>query len=51
MKISEIFKLGVNQMQLDFVNVDIDKDYPLYIDPYLISTRSDPWSVEVDRTI
>ncbi|XOK63729.1 hypothetical protein ACJ7K1_11665 [Paenibacillus elgii] len=51
MKISEIFKLGVNQMQIDFVDIDTDTDYPLYIDPYLISTRNDPWSVEVDRTI
>lgn len=51
MKISEIFKLGVNQIQLDFVDINIDKDYPLYIDPYLISIRNDPWSVEVDRTI
>lgn len=51
MKISEIFKLGVNQIHLDFVDIDTDKDYPLYIDPYLISTRNDPWSVEVDRII
>lgn len=38
-------------MQVDFVDINITKDYPLYIDPYLISIRSDPWSVEVDRTI
>lgn len=51
MKISEIFNLGVKQVQLDFVDINIKKDYPLYIDPYLISTRTDPWSIEVDRTI
>lgn len=51
MKITDIFNLGVDQVQLDFVDIDIDRDYPLYIDPYLISTRNDPWSVEVDRTI
>ena len=51
MKITELFSLGVDQMQVDFVDVNIDHDYPLYIDPYLISTRTDPWSVNVDRTI
>ncbi|OZQ68003.1 hypothetical protein CA600_06995 [Paenibacillus sp. VTT E-133280] len=51
MKISDIYDLEVDQVQLDFVNIEINRDYPLYIDPYLISTRSDPWSVEVDGTI
>jgi hypothetical protein len=51
MKISELFKLGVNQIQLDFVDINIERDYPIYLDPYLISIRNDPWSVEVDRTI
>ncbi|WP_068505818.1 hypothetical protein [Paenibacillus kribbensis] len=51
MKISEIFMLNATQIQLDFVDINIEKDYPMYIDPYLISTRNDPWSVEVNRTI
>lgn len=51
MRISQIFNLNVTQVQLDFVDVDIDMDNQLYIDPYLISIRNDPWSVEVDRTI
>ncbi|TQR37584.1 hypothetical protein [Brevibacillus brevis] len=51
MKISEIFNLGAQQVQLDFVDINIKKDYPVYIDPYLISIRTDPWSIEVDRTI
>ncbi|KJB85642.1 hypothetical protein AZ66_23485 [Paenibacillus sp. E194] len=51
MKISKAFNLGVEQIQLDFVDIDMSRDYQLYIDPFLISTRQDPWSVEVDRTI
>ena len=51
MKISEIFDLGVSQIQLDFVDIDIENDYPLYIDPYLISQYNDLWSARVDRTI
>ncbi|MGY0693841.1 hypothetical protein ACW2QC_13815 [Virgibacillus sp. FSP13] len=51
MKISEIFNLGVEQIQLDFIDIDTDRDYPLYLDPFLISTRNDAWSVEVDRAI
>lgn len=51
LRISEIFKLGVTQIQLDFIDIDTDIDYPLYIDPYLISIMNDPWTTEVDRTI
>ncbi len=31
---------------MDFVDVDTRTDTPLYIDPYAISIRNDPWSVE-----
>ncbi|MGU3470249.1 hypothetical protein ACLBWT_03670 [Paenibacillus sp. D51F] len=51
MKISDIYDLKADQVQLDFVNIETNRDYPLYIDPYLISTRSDPSSMEVDGTI
>lgn len=51
MKISEIFNLGVNQMQLDFVNVDTTEDCPLFIDPHLISQQNGNWALEADRTI
>lgn len=29
MKISDIYKLGVTQVQLDFVDININQDYPI----------------------
>ncbi|MDD5022140.1 MAG: hypothetical protein PHR82_08460 [Endomicrobiaceae bacterium] len=51
MKISKIFKLNKTQAQLDFIDIDIDKDTPLFIDPFFISQREDNWSIEVNKTI
>ncbi len=51
MKISEIVHLNKTQYELDFVDVDIDRDSHLYLDPFFISTRPDPWSVNSSRVI
>ena len=51
MKISEIFGLDANQYQLDFVDVDLEHDSPLYVDPFLISLKNDIWSKNVNSTI
>ncbi len=51
MKISDYFSLNVTQYELDFVDVDLDKDCPLYIDPFLISISNSPWSIQADRTL
>ncbi len=51
MKISEIFKLEATQLELDFIDVDIEKDYPLYIDPLLISNNHNPWARSADLII
>ena len=37
MKISELFGLKQSQHELDFVDVDIDSDTPLFLDPYFIA--------------
>lgn len=46
MTISEAFNLGKTQAQLDFVDVDLDRDAPLFIDPFAISQRLDSLSQE-----
>lgn len=41
---SEIFNISVSQAGLDFVDVDLVADMPLFIDPYAIQIRHDEWS-------
>ena len=51
MKISQIFNLQKSQSELDFVDIDTDLDTPLFLDPYLLSKRTDPWSMEAIKTL
>ena len=51
MKISEAFNLGKTQAQLDFVDVDLARDAPLFIDPFAISQRLDSLSQECHLTL
>lgn len=46
MKFSEVFSLHKSQAQLDFVDINLNSDTPLYLDPYALTTREDDWSVE-----
>jgi hypothetical protein len=41
--ISEHYNLGKSQLELDFVDVFVEKnqDLPLFIDPWAIHTRTD----------
>lgn len=51
MKISETFGLNKTQHELDFVDVDTNRDKSLFIDPFFLSTRHDPWSISSSRTV
>ncbi|SFI42706.1 hypothetical protein SAMN05192551_1217 [Tindallia magadiensis] len=51
MNISEIFKLDVSQQELDFIDIDLEIDYPLFIDPFLISNQKNNWVMEADLLI
>ena len=42
MKVSEVLNLEKNQFELDFVDIDIDGDLPLFIDPIYISKANTP---------
>ncbi len=50
-KFSEHFSLDTTQAQLDFVDIDPNKDTPLFIDPFAISIRDDAWSAECHQKI
>jgi hypothetical protein len=51
MQISNAFNLGKTQAELDFVDVDLEQDTPLFIDPFAISQRLDPLSQECHLTL
>jgi hypothetical protein len=51
MRISKHFKLHCSQAELDFVDIDINRDLPLFVDPHFLAARSDPWSISAAHTI
>lgn len=51
MKFSQCFELNLPQAALDFVDVDLETDTPLYIDPYVLSTRTDEFSLECAEAV
>ncbi len=51
MRISEIFGLGKTQAELDFVDIDVTRDLPLFLDPFFLGLRKDKWSTEATLTL
>ena len=51
MRISETFNLQKSQAELDFVNIDTNKDTPLFLDPFFLGKRKDNWSSEATLTL
>jgi hypothetical protein len=50
-RFSTAFQLGKTQLELDFVDVSLHTDDWLFIDPFSISQRVDPWSRQAHRTL
>jgi hypothetical protein len=48
--VSQHFKLGRTQAELDFVDVDVTGDTPLFIDPQAIRQLPDDWATSVFAT-
>jgi hypothetical protein len=42
-KISQYFGLNKSQFELDFVDVATETDTKLFVDPFALSLRTDPW--------
>lgn len=51
MKFSKAYNLNKSQAELDFVDIELNTDIPLFIDPYAISKRNDLWSIECHNMI
>ncbi|OAI49079.1 hypothetical protein AYO45_03520 [Gammaproteobacteria bacterium SCGC AG-212-F23] len=48
---SKHFNLNKCQYELDFVDIDTERDCPLYIDPFAISINNDDWSYQCNLYI
>lgn len=46
MRFSQYFGLGLTQPELDFVDIDLDGDIRLFLDPYALRARPDPLAVQ-----
>jgi hypothetical protein len=51
MRFSQYFELDLPQAALDFVDVDLETDTPLFVDPYALSTRTDAFSVACAESV
>ncbi len=50
-RFSKVFKLLKSQSELDFVDVLVDGDLPLFIDPFAMKQRNDRWSQQAVTTL
>lgn len=50
-RFSKYHGLKASQAQLDFVDINSSKDTPVFIDPFAIEIRSDPWSNDCAEAI
>lgn len=50
-RISDYFGLELTQSSLDFVNVDVNGDSPVYIDPHAVRTQQGSWIEGCQRSI
>jgi hypothetical protein len=50
-RFSDYFNLKKSQSELDFVDVPLDTDIPLFVDPYALSLDDDPWFIECNNLV
>lgn len=51
MRFTEYYNLNLSQWEIDFVDIPIDSDIELFIDPYAISIENDDWSKECNEML
>lgn len=49
--LSEIYDLKKTQHELDFVDINPNRDFSVYLNPFVLSARTDPFSLEASRTV
>lgn len=50
-RFSDYFQLSKNQAQLDFVDIPIETDIPLFVDPYALHVSSEDWLRECGNKV
>ena len=50
-RLTNFFRLDLDQAQLDFVNIDTDADARFFIDPYALELREDEWCTKCTTKI
>lgn len=50
-RFSDHFGLNKSQAELDFVDIPLNTDLPLFVDPYAVSVEEDPWFRECNDLI
>ena len=50
-RFSDHFKLGKSQPGLDFVDIPVNGDIRLFVDPYAFTLENDPWFIESNDLI
>jgi len=48
---SQHFKLGTTQEHLEFVNIPLDTDAPLFVDPWSFKINDDIWCIECNNLL
>jgi hypothetical protein len=51
LKIGERFGLQATQFELDFVDVDTDRDLALFVDPFLMGALKNTWALNASQTL
>jgi hypothetical protein len=51
MTVSEHFGLHKSQYELDFVDIELRKDMPLFLDPYHLGCCEFSWAIDANRTL
>jgi hypothetical protein len=51
LRFSDYHNIPLSQHELDFVDIPLETDIQLFIDPYAISIRDDPWFIECNNIL
>jgi hypothetical protein len=51
LRFSDEFALGKCQAELDFVDIPLNTDIPLFVDPYALSVETDPWFIQCSNLV